>query len=29
VPQQLTPSAEGLSEMPPSAPLPIPPREVS
>jgi NADH-quinone oxidoreductase subunit G len=29
VPQQLTPAAEGLSEMPPSAPLPIPPRELT
>jgi NADH-quinone oxidoreductase subunit G len=26
---QITPAAEGLSEMPPSAPLPIPPREVT
>jgi NADH-quinone oxidoreductase subunit G len=29
VAQQVTPAAEGLSEMPPSAPLPIPPREVT
>jgi NADH-quinone oxidoreductase subunit G len=29
VPQQLTPAAEGLSEMPASAPLPIPPRELT
>jgi NADH-quinone oxidoreductase subunit G len=29
VAQQLTPAAEGLSEMPPSAPLPIPPRELT
>ena len=28
VPVQVAPAAEGLSEMPPSAPLPIPPREV-
>ena len=27
VPVQVTPAAEGLAEMPPSAPLPIPPRE--
>ena len=29
VPAQITPAAEGLSEMPPSAALPIPPREVT
>ena len=29
VPVQVAPAAEGLSEMPPSAPLPIPPRELS
>ena len=26
---QVAPAAEGLAEMPPSAPLPIPPREVT
>jgi hypothetical protein len=26
---QVAPAAEGLTEMPPSAPLPIPPREVT
>ena len=29
VPAQVAPSAEGLSEMPASAPLPIPPRELT
>ena len=29
VPAQVAPAAEGLAEMPPSAPLPIPPREAS
>jgi NADH-quinone oxidoreductase subunit G len=29
VPAQVAPAAEGLAEMPPSAPLPIPPREVT
>ena len=29
VPAQVTPAAEGRSEMPPSAPLPIPPRELT
>jgi NADH-quinone oxidoreductase subunit G len=29
VPVQVAPAAEGLSEMPPSAPLPLPPREVN
>jgi NADH-quinone oxidoreductase subunit G len=29
VPAQVAPSAEGLSEMPPSAALPIPPRELT
>ena len=29
VPVQVAPAAEGLAEMPPSAPLPIPPRELT
>jgi NADH-quinone oxidoreductase subunit G len=29
VPAQVQPAVEGLAEMPPSAPLPIPPREVT
>jgi NADH-quinone oxidoreductase subunit G len=29
VPVQVAPAAEGLAEMPPSAPLPSPPREVT
>jgi NADH-quinone oxidoreductase subunit G len=29
VPIQVQPAVEGLAEMPPSAPLPIPPREVT
>jgi NADH-quinone oxidoreductase subunit G len=29
VPAQVAPAAEGMAEMPPSAPLPIPPREAT